>query len=70
MEETGAWTTDGDWLITSAKVNTIDGLYAVATDGSGKLVPVSIRELACNDWVGSAGAVDFWQVFLPLALRN
>jgi tricorn protease-like protein len=70
MEETGAWTTDGEWLITSAKVNTIDGLYAVATDGSGKLVPLSIRELACNDWVGSAGDVDFWEVFLPLILRN
>lgn len=70
MEETGAWTVDGDWLITSAKVDTVDGLYAVATDGSGVLVPVAIRELACNDWVGSAGDVDFWQVFLPLALKN
>jgi hypothetical protein len=70
MEETGAWTANGDWLITSAKVNTIDGLYAVATDGSGNLAPVAIRELACNDWVGSAGDANFWQVFLPLALKN
>jgi hypothetical protein len=70
MEEVGAWTTDGDWLITSAKINTIDGLYAVPTDGSGTLVPVSIRELACNDWVGSAGDLDFWQLFLPMTFKN
>lgn len=70
MDNTGAWTASSEWLIAPAKVNAVDGLYAVATDGSGKLVPVAIRELACNDWVGSAGDVDFWQMFLPLALRN
>jgi Tol biopolymer transport system component len=70
INDTGAWMPSGEWLVAPAKVDGVDGLYAATTDGSGRLVPVSIRDLACNDWVGSAGNVDFWEVFLPLVLKK
>jgi hypothetical protein len=70
MNDTGAWMANGEWLVAPAKINGVDGLYATRTDGGGGFVPVSIRGLACNDWVGSAGNIDFWEVFLPLTLKN
>lgn len=70
MNDTGAWMANGKWLVAPAKVDGVDGLYAVATDGSGGLVSVSIRDLACNDWVGSVGNVDFSEIFLPLLVKE
>lgn len=70
MNDTGAWMANGKWLVAPAKVDGVDGLYAVATDGSGGLVPVSTRDLACNDWVGSVGNVDFLEIFLPLLVKE
>lgn len=70
INDTGAWMANGEWLVAPAKVNGVDGLYAAATDGSGGLVPVSIRELARNDWVGSAGNIGFSGIFLPLVVRE
>jgi Tol biopolymer transport system component len=70
INDTGAWMPSGEWLVAPAKVDGVDGLYAATTDGSGRLVAVSIRELACNHWVGSAGNIEFWEVFLPLVLKK
>jgi len=37
-----AWSADGNWLIFGATVNGTNGLFAVATDGSGALQPMTV----------------------------
>jgi len=70
LEDSGQWTPDGKYLVAAAQVNGIEGLYAVATDGSGILVLLIPRDWEDPDWVGSAGYVEIHNLYLPLVLRH
>jgi hypothetical protein len=70
MEDSGQWTPDGQYLVAAAQVNGAEGLYAVSTDGSGRLALVVPREWVNPDWVGSVGNVSLRQLFLPLVLKH
>jgi len=69
LEDTGQWTPDGQYLVAAAQVNGAEGLYAVATDGSGFLVRLIPRDWVKPDWVGSVGYVEIHRLYLPLVLR-
>jgi hypothetical protein len=70
LEDTGQWRPDGKYLVAAAQVNGAQGLYAVATDGSGILVPLIPRDWEAPDWVGSVGNVEIQRLYLPLVLRG
>ncbi|MBN1137313.1 MAG: PD40 domain-containing protein [Anaerolineae bacterium] len=70
MEDSGQWTPDGKYLVAAAQVNGVEGLYAAAADGSGRLLLLVSREWEDPDWVGSAGNLSFRRVFLPLVARQ
>jgi hypothetical protein len=69
LEDTGQWTPDGHYLVAAGQVNGAQGLYAVATDGSGQLALLVPRAWQNPDWVGSVGYVQF-RLYLPLVLRR
>ncbi|HUQ71092.1 MAG TPA: dockerin type I domain-containing protein, partial [Planctomycetaceae bacterium] len=48
-----AWTPDGNYLIAPGTIAGTDGLYAVATDGSGAFLQIEISAGADPEWVGS-----------------
>ncbi len=48
-----AWTPDGNYLIAPGTIAGIDGLYAVATDGSGAFLQIEISAGADPEWAGS-----------------
>jgi len=70
MENTGAWTVDGSWMVAPAKVDGVMRLYVVAMDGSGRMLPVSTQAGEDPDYVGSAGSAGIHRIFLPLVLRE
>jgi hypothetical protein len=68
----GAWSPDGEWILWSAWVGDAADVYAVATDGSGLMVPMGTMPGWVPDWVGGAGlmTIDVRDVFLPLVMRS
>jgi hypothetical protein len=66
---TGSWEAGGAWLLAPATVNGITSLYAVATDGSGKMAPLYTEPGAVPVYVGNAGSWDFHFVYLALVAR-
>jgi hypothetical protein len=70
MEDTGQWTSDGKYLVAAAQVDGVEGLYAAATDGSGILVLLVLRDWVEPDWVGSVGHVEIHRLYLPLVARK
>jgi len=70
VEDAGPWTPDGQYQVVAAIVNGVKGLYAVPTDGSGRLSLLVARDWVEPDWVGSAGNLTFYHTYLPLVVRN
>jgi Tol biopolymer transport system component len=64
-----AWTADGSWVVAAAEVSEVTRLYAIASDGSGRMLPISTEAGADPMQVGSAGILEFHAVYLPLVLR-
>jgi dipeptidyl aminopeptidase/acylaminoacyl peptidase len=65
----GAWEAGGAWLLAPATVNGVTNLYAVATDGSGRMALLHTKSGAAPVYAGSAGSLDFHFVYLPLSAR-
>jgi hypothetical protein len=53
--EGGAWTADGSALIAAGTINGSNGLYQIATDGSGLITPVAVSRN--GDLIAYVGAV-------------
>jgi hypothetical protein len=72
VENGGAWSSDGDWLAWPAEVNGVADVFAIASDGSGLMVPLGTTPGWDPDWVGGAGTlgIDVSHIFLPLVVRN
>ncbi|MBN1318294.1 MAG: PD40 domain-containing protein [Anaerolineales bacterium] len=70
MEETGAWSNDGSLLVSPAMIDGVMGLVAVASDGSGTMIPIETAAGSDPNYVGSVGSIDILKVFLPMVIRN
>jgi uncharacterized repeat protein (TIGR01451 family) len=57
-----AWSVDGNWLIFGATINGTNGLFAVATDGSGALQPMTVTP--------GAALIEVGDVSTTLSLAN
>jgi hypothetical protein len=68
----GAWSADGAWLVWSAEVEGVMDVYAVASDGSGLMVPLGTTPGWAPHWVGGAGTLDIevTRIFLPMVARD
>jgi len=65
-----AWTAEGSWLVYAAEMDGVIGLYAAATDGSGRMMPLSTALGEDPIYVGSVGSLQIHRIFLPLALKE
>lgn len=72
VQNGGAWSADGNWLVWPAGVNGVVDVYAIASDGSGLMIPLGTTPGWAPDWVGGAGILDIhsWRIFLPLVTRT
>lgn len=63
----GAWTPDGDYVLLAGTVGGVNGIYAVATDGSGTISRVPVPQGPRIDFVGAVtGSVTTEQVTIPV----
>lgn len=65
-----AWTADGKWLVIPAEIDGARNLYAVASNGSGQMIKLATQESEAHDFVGSAGILEFFTVYLPVVLKE
>lgn len=72
IDNGGAWSADGAWLVWPAYVRGVMDVYAIASDGCGLMVPLGTSSGWEPNWVGGAGTldIDVSHLFLPLVLRN
>ena len=59
-------------MVWPAGVTGVADVYAIASDGSGLMVPLGTTPGWDPDWVGGAGTlgIDVSHIFLPLVVRN
>jgi hypothetical protein len=70
MNPAGAWSSDKAYLIAPGTVNGVIGMYAVATDGSGRMRKIPAAFGAQSDFVGSIiGNMPLEQLYLPMIAR-
>lgn len=70
VDNGGAWTADGEWLVWPAQVNGAYGLFVIAADGSGTAVRLTTESGWGYHWVGGAGVLTIRHIYLPLAVRS
>ncbi|MBN1261616.1 MAG: PD40 domain-containing protein [Anaerolineae bacterium] len=71
MEWLGGWTADGQFVVSSGEIAGVQGIYAVAANGSG-LATILLQEAGADQYfIGNAGLLDiaFRATYLPLVLR-
>lgn len=66
----GAWEAGGNWLLSSASVNGVYRIYAIAANGSGKMALLYTVPGTAPMYVGSSGSWDFHFIYLPSVMRQ
>jgi hypothetical protein len=71
MEQLGGWSADGQFVVGAGEIGGVQGIYAVAADGSGLATALLAEAGADQYFVGNVGTldIDFQYIYLPLVLR-